>query len=193
MGPRPNGLLLVAFLLLLSACSGDDVTDNKNSGGPGSITVSPGWVPEGLSLRGDARGRPRSELESRRSPIGVTVATGLMATQSAWRRLSLRIFGTDFDAGVEFDDPPFSIEDVLSEAMPGSVRSTSVRGMDAQVFSVPSGEEPSAWPAVVWMEESRLFWLLGEGLDESAVLRVANSIEAISLDRSCELAQNEQC
>ena len=65
--------------------------------------------------------------------------------------------------------------------------------MDAQVFLVASGEEPSDWPAVVWTEGQRLYWLLGEGLDEAAVGRVANSLEAISLDRFRELVDNEQC
>lgn len=195
MKPRSYGLLLAALLILISACSGSDDTgsNGEDSRELGSIVISPDWVPDGLNLRfgcireaeeragvtvlgyrGD--GRYKSEID----PICVETAF-------------LRIFAFDFDAGVEFDDPSFSIDDVLDEAKPGSVAPTIVRGMDAQVFLVASGEEPTAWPAVVWTEGQRLYWLLGEGLDEAAVVLVANSLEAISLDRFRELVDNEQC
>ena len=200
------GTLLVVVVLVYASAAlvgwiygeGDDADGGASinlgeSGELASITFAPGWLPEGLSLSGgclrEAGGKAGATILGYRGDGRYKSETEPIRVESAF----LRIFGADFDAGVEFDDASFSVEDILDEAKPGTLTPTTVRGTSAQVFLIASGEEPSAWPAVVWSVGPQLFWIIGEGLDEATVLRVANSLEVIPLDEFRSSANNEQC
>lgn len=136
-------LLIIGVLVYASAAlvrwiygEGDDADGDapinlRESGELASITFAPGWLPEGLSLRGgclrEAGGRAGATILGYWGDGRFKSDTDPIRVESAF----LRIFGADFDAGVEFDDPSFGVEDILDEAKPGTLTPTTVHGTSA--------------------------------------------------------------
>ena len=107
----------------------------------------------------------------------------------------LRVWAADLNKRDALDDPDFDFDSIFEEAEPDTIEDVTVRGRPGKALSIRSGVDPGpvSWPALAWTEGDLVFWITGEGLDESAVRLVAESLRSAEPDVFDALVDGERC